>query len=67
MIDYNQLASLVCTEKEIWVRLHDGLKICLIDILEGETFIAKFLPCAENARKYEIEYNEIKEIIEKEK
>jgi hypothetical protein len=46
---------------QIWVRLHDGLKLCLVgvDDIDRRVFIAKFLPCAANARTYPIRYDEI--------
>jgi len=46
---------------QIWVRLHDGLKLCLVavDDIDRRVFIAKFLPCASNAQTYMIRYDEI--------
>lgn len=64
MISFSQLFDKVQTTDRVWVRLHDGLKLCLVAVEneEDQTFIAKFLPCASNARKYLIRYNEIKKL-----
>lgn len=63
-INFEQLCALVNDKHEIWVRLYDGLRICLVKrVLEKEAFVGKFIPCSHNARTYTIPYKDVREII----
>jgi len=59
---YAEFIELIGGEDEVWVDLYDGLFICLVgaDSLTTEGFLAKFIPCARNARVYNIPYNKVK-------
>lgn len=63
MIDFSEIESKLHGKDRVWVRLYDGLKICLVGVVDGATFKAKFVPCARNAREYAIKHNEVKEFI----
>jgi hypothetical protein len=63
-LSIEQLCVLINDKKELWVRLYDGLRICLIKkINEQEAFVGKFIPCSSNSRTYTIAYKDVKEII----
>lgn len=63
MLDYADIISRLQI-KPVWVRLYDGLRICLVAVLDNETFKAKFIPCASNASEYIIKHKEIKEFVD---
>lgn len=67
MIDeytYEQLCTELNNKKELWVRLYDGIRICLTGIQPGndQRFVARFIPCSHNSRVYSIPFDKIKEI-----
>jgi len=63
--ELHKISEILKTSESVAVRLYDNLKIYLVeDFPEKQVFKAKFLPCAENARDYEIRYSEVKEIID---
>ena len=61
-LSFEELAELATKEKGIWVRLNDGMQICLVGVKYpiGKIFTAKFIPCAKNSRTYEICYSDVK-------
>jgi len=61
LIDFSEIESRLRETDRVWVRLYDGTRICLVEVLDSETFKAKFLPCARNSREYVIRHNEIKD------
>ncbi len=64
-VTFDELAWQVVDSDGVWVRLYDGLKLCLTDILLSDDvrFIAKFMPCARNAREYVIRFEEVKALV----
>ena len=65
MIDYLELAVRIHDDGPVWVRLYNGIIICLTGVIDGDTFVAKFIPCSRNAREYKIAHREIKEFHER--
>lgn len=61
MIDYLELTTRIYDDGPVWVRLYNGVVICLVDVLDKDTFKAKFIPCSANAREYKIAYTEVRE------
>ena len=63
-INFEQLCALVKDKREIWVRLYDGLRICLVKRIDDkEAFVGKFIPCSTNARTYTIPYKDVNDVI----
>jgi len=48
----------------IWVRQKDDFTICLVGVANAEKgqFIAAFMPCAKNSRRYQIGFETIREL-----
>lgn len=48
----------------IWVRQKDDFTICLVGVADADKgqFIAAFLPCAKNSRRYQIGFETIREL-----
>lgn len=65
-ITFDGLTWQVVDSDGVWVRLYDGLKICLTDLVLGDDvrFIGKFMPCARNAKEYVIRFEEVKELVQ---
>jgi hypothetical protein len=61
---FEELCAKVAMEKEVWVKLYDDIKICLVGIEDPakQTFVAKFLPCAKNSRVYNIPCSRVRSI-----
>ncbi|MFH1973048.1 MAG: hypothetical protein ABIK13_00355 [Patescibacteria group bacterium] len=64
-VTYQQIVEKILDAGSVWVRLYDGIKICLIDVIVQEPiiFIGKFLPCASNSKEYKIKFSEVKEFV----
>ena len=61
LVPFEELAELVKANGQQWVRLYDGFKVCLVEVLhEGDhEFLFTFLPCARNASRYPVKYKDI--------
>jgi hypothetical protein len=61
---FKELSTLISKNKEVWVELHDGLKVCLVGVRSDkeELFNAKFFPCVRSARTHAISYKQIKTV-----
>lgn len=64
MYTFEETTNFIQKHTQIWVRLYDDMKLCLVgvDDSEKQVFSAKFLPCARNAQVYKIAYSKIKAV-----
>jgi len=65
-LSFDSLSNLVNeSSNDVWVRLYDGIRVCLTAVADSNTqlFVGKFVPCAHNAREYNIRYRTIKELV----
>ena len=60
LLDFAEIDSKLAGREPVWVRLYDGLVICLTEVADGNTYKAKFMPCAKNSREYTIKKSCIK-------
>jgi hypothetical protein len=60
LIEYLALAARVHDTGAVWVQLYNGAVLCLIDVVDEDTFKAKLLPTSKRAREYRIAHRDIK-------
>ena len=60
LINFDEINGGLARNEPTWVRLYDGLVICLIAVIDEKTYKAKFMPCAKNSREYVIKKSCIK-------
>jgi hypothetical protein len=65
MHSFEELVNLI-GERELWVELHTGVKICLVDITDykNKVFTGKYLPCVPQTKTYQIPYDRIQAVVE---
>ena len=58
---FKELVDLI-GEKELWVELHTGVKICIVDVADykSEVFTGKYTPCVTKSKSYPVKYEKIK-------
>ena len=64
MHSFEELVDLI-GERELWVELHTGVKICLVDVADykNKVFTGKYLPCVQQTKVYPIPYDRIQDIV----
>jgi hypothetical protein len=58
---FKELVDLI-GERELWVELTTGVKICLVDVhdYKNKVFTGKYTPCVPKTKSFPVKYEKIK-------